>query len=64
MKVPIHAVYNIHEFYDIVRHHLKTPIELLESLRMLHLGPTVNIGHGNLVAEHPRLAFSFHYPLF
>lgn len=58
MPVAIHAAYNIHEFYDIVRHHLKTPIEFLESLQMLQLGPMINIGHGNLVAEHPRLAYS------
>lgn len=58
MPVAIHAAYNIHEFYDIVRDHLKTPIELLDELRMLQIGPTLNIGHGNLVAEHPRLAYS------
>lgn len=58
MPIAIHAAYNIHEFYDVVREHLMTPIELLQSLGMLQVGPTVNIGHGNLVAEHQRLAYS------
>ena len=58
MPVAIHASYNVLEFYDVVREHLKTPIELLDSLGLLRLGPRVNIGHGNLVAEHPRLAYS------
>ena len=58
VPVAVHAAYSIIEFYDIVREHLLTPIELLEKLGVLQLGPTLNIGHGNLVAEHPRLAYS------
>lgn len=58
MPVAIHASYNVLEFYECVREHLKTPIELLESLDLLKLGPTLNIGHGNLPAEHPRIAYS------
>jgi 5-methylthioadenosine/S-adenosylhomocysteine deaminase len=58
VPIAIHAAYNVMEFYDILREHMLTPIELLEKLGMLQLGPTVNIGHGNLVAEHPRLAYS------
>lgn len=56
--VCIHAAYNVHEFYDIVREHQKTPIELLDHVGLLDLGPTLNIGHGNFVAEHRRLAYS------
>ena len=58
MPVAIHAAYNYYEFYDILRRHLQTPIEWLEALQLLELGPMVNIGHGNLVAEHPRIAYS------
>jgi cytosine/adenosine deaminase-related metal-dependent hydrolase len=58
MPVAIHAAYNYYEFYDVLRQHLKTPIELLESLSLLQIGPMVNIGHGNLVAENPRIPYS------
>jgi cytosine/adenosine deaminase-related metal-dependent hydrolase len=58
VPIAIHAAYSIWEFYDVVREQLKTPIEYLESIKMLELGPKVNIGHGNFVAEHPRLAYS------
>jgi cytosine/adenosine deaminase-related metal-dependent hydrolase len=56
--VCIHAAYNVHEFYDVLREHLKTPVQFLEHVGLLQLGPALNIGHGNFVAEHRRLAYS------
>jgi cytosine/adenosine deaminase-related metal-dependent hydrolase len=56
--VCIHAAYSVHEFYDILREHQKTSIELLDLVGLLDLGPLLNIGHGNFVAEHRRLAYS------
>jgi 5-methylthioadenosine/S-adenosylhomocysteine deaminase len=56
--VCIHAAYNVHEFYDVLREHQKTPIQLLDHVGLLDLGPQLNIGHGNFVAEHRRLAYS------
>src|SRR5262245_11289071 len=51
-----HAAYSVVEFYQIVSEHRMTPIELLESIGLL--GPDLTIGHGNLVAENPRLPYS------
>jgi 5-methylthioadenosine/S-adenosylhomocysteine deaminase len=58
LKMPIatHAAYSVIEFYDIVREHRMTPIELLDSIGMLR--PTTSLGHANLIAEHPRLSYS------
>jgi cytosine/adenosine deaminase-related metal-dependent hydrolase len=56
--VCIHAAYSVIEFYDIVREHQKTPIQLLDEVGLLDLGPLLNIGHGNFVAEYRRLAYS------
>ena len=56
LPVAIHAAYNIHEFYDIIREHQKTSIELLESIGLL--SATTNIGHGNFVAENPMMNYS------
>jgi cytosine/adenosine deaminase-related metal-dependent hydrolase len=58
MPVAVHAAYSVIEFMDIIREHQMTPIELLEHVGLLGLGPTLNIGHGNLVAEYPRLPYS------
>lgn len=58
MPVACHAAYSVLEFYDIVREHRQTPIELLKTVGLLDLGERLNIGHGNLVAEYPRLAYS------
>jgi len=57
MKLPMatHAAYNILEFHDIVREHRMTPIEVLDSLGMLR--PTLNIGHGNFIADNPKLNY-------
>jgi 5-methylthioadenosine/S-adenosylhomocysteine deaminase len=58
IPVATHGAYSLWEFYDIVRKRLATPIEYLEQVGLLELGPKLNIGHGNFVAEHPRLAYS------
>jgi cytosine/adenosine deaminase-related metal-dependent hydrolase len=59
LKLPMatHAAYSVLEFHDIVREHMMTPIELLADLGMLR--PTLNIGHGNFIADNPNL----NYPL-
>ena len=51
-----HAAYSVLEFHDIVRQHQKTPIELLHDIGMLR--PTLNIGHGNFIADDPNLNYS------
>jgi cytosine/adenosine deaminase-related metal-dependent hydrolase len=57
MKLPMatHAAYSIIEFYEVVREHRRTPVELLDDLGMLR--PTLNIGHGNLPADSVRLNY-------
>jgi 5-methylthioadenosine/S-adenosylhomocysteine deaminase len=57
-KLPMatHAAYSVLEFHDIVREHMMTPIELLADLEMLR--PTMNIGHGNFIADNPNLNYS------
>jgi 5-methylthioadenosine/S-adenosylhomocysteine deaminase len=56
-KLPMatHAAYSIIEFYEVVREHRRTPIELLDELGMLR--PTLNIGHGNLPSDSVRLNY-------
>src|SRR5262249_53444725 len=58
LRLPIvtHAAYNVVEFYEIVREHRMTPVELMESVSLL--GPDLTIGHGNLVADHALLHYS------
>jgi cytosine/adenosine deaminase-related metal-dependent hydrolase len=57
-KLPMatHAAYSVIEFYEIVREHMMTPIELLDSIGMLRA--TLNIGHGNFISDHPNLNYS------
>ncbi len=57
-KLPMatHAAYSIIEFYEVVKEHMRTPIELLDDIGMLR--PTLNIGHGNLIADNPNLNYS------
>jgi cytosine/adenosine deaminase-related metal-dependent hydrolase len=63
LKVPMatHAAYSVIEFYEVVKEHMKTPIELLDSLGMLR--PTLNIGHGNFISDNPNLNYSAHRDL-
>jgi 5-methylthioadenosine/S-adenosylhomocysteine deaminase len=58
LRLPIvtHAAYNVIEFYEILREHRMTPIELMESLGLL--GPDLTIGHGNLIADNALLNYS------
>ena len=55
LRLPIttHAAYSVIEFYELLREHRMTPVELLESVGLL--GPDLTIGHGNLPAESYRL---------
>jgi 5-methylthioadenosine/S-adenosylhomocysteine deaminase len=58
MRLPIvtHAAYNVIEFYEILREHRMTPVELMESVGLL--GPDLTIGHGNLIADNALLNYS------
>ena len=58
LRLPIvtHAAYNVIEFFQIVTEYRMTPIELMESVGLL--GPDVTIGHGNLVADNPKMNYS------
>jgi 5-methylthioadenosine/S-adenosylhomocysteine deaminase len=56
LPVAIHAAYNILEFFDVIREHQMTSIELLEQLGLM--SDTLNIGHGNFVAENPLMNYS------
>ena len=56
-----HAAYSVIEFYEVVKEHMKTPIELLDHLGMLR--PTLNIGHGNFISDNPNLNYSVHRDL-
>ena len=60
LKLPMatHAAYSVIEFYEVVKEHNKTPIELLDGLGMLR--PTLNIGHGNFISDNPNLNYSVH----
>ncbi len=56
LPMATHAAYSVIEFYEIVREHMMTPIELLDSIGMLR--PTLNIGHGNFVSDNANLNYS------
>jgi 5-methylthioadenosine/S-adenosylhomocysteine deaminase len=58
LRLPIvtHAAYNVIEFYEILREHRLTPIELMERVGLL--GPDITIGHGNLIADNALLNYS------
>src|SRR5689334_14899311 len=62
-KLPMatHAAYSVIEFYEVVKEHMRTPIELLDELGMLR--PTLNIGHGNFISDNPNLNYSVHADL-
>jgi 5-methylthioadenosine/S-adenosylhomocysteine deaminase len=63
LKLPMatHAAYSVIEFYEVVKEHMKTPIELLDHLGMLR--PTLNIGHGNFISDNPNLNYAVHTDL-
>jgi cytosine/adenosine deaminase-related metal-dependent hydrolase len=56
LPMATHAAYSVLEFHDVVQEHMMTPIELLDDLGMLR--PTMNIGHGNFIADNPNLNYS------
>ena len=58
LRLPIvtHAAYNVLEFYELVREHRMTPVELMDSVGLL--GPDLTIGHGNLIADNALLSYS------
>ncbi len=58
LKLPIatHAAYSVLEFHDVVREHMMTPVELLEDLGLLRA--TLNIGHGNFIADNANLNYA------
>jgi 5-methylthioadenosine/S-adenosylhomocysteine deaminase len=56
LPMATHAAYSVLEFHDVVSEHMMTPIELLDDLGMLR--PTLNIGHGNFIADNPNLNYS------
>jgi 5-methylthioadenosine/S-adenosylhomocysteine deaminase len=58
LPMATHAAYSVIEFYEVVKEHMKTPIELLDGLGMLR--PTLNIGHGNFISDNPNLNYSVH----
>lgn len=55
LKLPLatHAAYSVLEFHDLMQRYHKTPIEILDSVGLLR--PTLNIGHGNFIADNPNL---------
>ncbi len=55
LNAPIatHACYHILEYFQVMREHGMTPIELLDSVGML--GPDLIIGHCNFVADNPMM---------
>jgi len=55
LPLAMHAAYNVLEFQHVVREHRCTPIELLDRVGLLR--PTLNIGHGNFIADNPRLNY-------
>jgi 5-methylthioadenosine/S-adenosylhomocysteine deaminase len=58
LRLPIvtHAAYNIIEFYEIVREHRMTPVELMESVGLL--GRDLTVGHGNLIADNGLMSYA------
>lgn len=56
LPIATHAAYSVLEFHDVVREHMMTPIELLDRLGLLR--PTLNIGHGNFIADNPNLNYA------
>src|SRR5882672_2026275 len=56
MPIVTHAAYNVIEFYETLREHRMTPVELMESVGLL--GRDLTVGHGNLVADNALLNYS------
>ncbi|HZP77828.1 MAG TPA: chlorohydrolase family protein [Pseudolabrys sp.] len=56
LPVAIHAAYNIHEVYDIIREHQMTSVELLRDIGLM--SDKLNIGHGNFTCDNPLVNYS------
>jgi cytosine/adenosine deaminase-related metal-dependent hydrolase len=56
LPVAIHAAYNIHEVFDIIREHQMTSIELLREVGLM--SDKLNIGHGNFTCDNPLMNYS------
>jgi 5-methylthioadenosine/S-adenosylhomocysteine deaminase len=56
LPVAIHAAYNIHEVFDIIREHQKTSVELLRDIGLM--SDRLNIGHGNFTCDNPLMNYS------
>ena len=56
LPVAIHAAYNIHEVFDIIREHQMTSIELLQKVGLM--SDRLNVGHGNFTADNPLASYS------
>jgi len=56
LPVAIHAAYNIHEVFDIVREHQMTSVELLRDVGLM--SDKLNIGHGNFTCDNPLMNYS------
>src|SRR6202043_3032545 len=56
LPVAIHAAYNIHEVFDIIREHQMTSIELLQDVGLM--SDKLNIGHGNFTCDNLLMNYS------
>ena len=56
VPVAIHAAYNIHEVFDIIREHQMTSVELLREVGLM--SDKLNIGHGNFTCDNPLVNYS------
>jgi 5-methylthioadenosine/S-adenosylhomocysteine deaminase len=56
LPMATHAAYSVLEFHDVVREYMMTPIEVLDDIGMLR--PTLNIGHGNFIADNANLNYA------
>jgi 5-methylthioadenosine/S-adenosylhomocysteine deaminase len=56
LPVAIHAAYNVHEVFDIIREHQMTSVELLREVGLM--SAKLNIGHGNFTCDNPLMNYS------
>src|ERR1700730_15039129 len=56
LPAAIHAAYNIHEVFDIIREHRMTSVELLRDIGLM--SDKLNIGHGNFTCDNPLMNYS------
>jgi 5-methylthioadenosine/S-adenosylhomocysteine deaminase len=56
LPVAIHAAYNVHEVFDIIREHQMTSVELLQKVGLM--SDKLNIGHGNFTCDNPLMNYS------